>query len=101
MQAHDVAERTAVVTRYEREHLVPRADLVRHVRNTLRGKNLACWCAPRACHGDVLLRVANSNTPYDTVACRSCAEPPRYDDVEKIYYCAAHGAGDIECVAVQ
>jgi hypothetical protein len=23
----------------------------------LRGKDLACWCAPRACHGDVLLRL--------------------------------------------
>lgn len=21
----------------------------------LRGKNLACWCAPAACHGDVIL----------------------------------------------
>ncbi len=26
----------------------------------LRGKNLACWCAPGApCHGDVLLKLAN------------------------------------------
>jgi hypothetical protein len=26
----------------------------------LRGKNLACWCAPGApCHADVLLRLAN------------------------------------------
>lgn len=26
----------------------------------LRGKNLACWCAPgRACHADVLLELAN------------------------------------------
>lgn len=26
----------------------------------LRGKNLACWCGPRAvCHGDLLLRIAN------------------------------------------
>ena len=27
---------------------------------TLRGKDVACWCAPSApCHGDVLLRLAN------------------------------------------
>lgn len=26
----------------------------------LKGKTLGCWCAPRACHGDVLLRLANS-----------------------------------------
>lgn len=24
----------------------------------LRGKRLGCWCAPRACHGDVLLNIA-------------------------------------------
>jgi hypothetical protein len=25
----------------------------------LRGKDLVCWCAPAACHGDVLLELAN------------------------------------------
>lgn len=31
-----------------------------HVRNELRGKNLACWCKPGAlCHADVLLELAN------------------------------------------
>jgi hypothetical protein len=25
----------------------------------LRGKVLGCWCAPKPCHGDVLLRLAN------------------------------------------
>jgi hypothetical protein len=25
----------------------------------LRGKNLVCWCAPEACHADVLLKLAN------------------------------------------
>lgn len=25
----------------------------------LRGKDLVCWCAPLACHGDVLLELAN------------------------------------------
>ena len=27
----------------------------------LRGKDLVCWCAPQACHGDVLLRLANKD----------------------------------------
>jgi len=26
----------------------------------LRGKNLLCWCAPKACHGDILIELANS-----------------------------------------
>lgn len=25
----------------------------------LRGKDLVCWCAPLACHADVLLELAN------------------------------------------
>jgi hypothetical protein len=32
--------------------------LIAKVRE-LRGKALGCWCAPRPCHGDVLLRLAN------------------------------------------
>lgn len=35
---------------------------VEDVRRELRGKNLACWCAPGSpCHGDVLLELANSS----------------------------------------
>ena len=31
-----------------------------NVRKDLRGKNLACWCAPDdPCHADVLLEIAN------------------------------------------
>lgn len=33
-----------------------------HLMNALhelRGKDLVCWCAPLACHADVLLRLAN------------------------------------------
>jgi len=26
----------------------------------LRGKVLGCWCAPKACHGDVLVSLANA-----------------------------------------
>jgi hypothetical protein len=26
----------------------------------LRGKTLACWCAPSACHGDVLAKLADA-----------------------------------------
>jgi hypothetical protein len=25
----------------------------------LKGKVLGCWCAPSACHGDVLMRLVN------------------------------------------
>jgi Domain of unknown function (DUF4326) len=29
----------------------------------LRGKDLLCWCAPEACHGDILLALANKSPP--------------------------------------
>ena len=27
----------------------------------LRGSSLACWCAPKRCHADTLLRLANGD----------------------------------------
>ena len=27
----------------------------------IKGKDLVCFCAPEACHGDVLVRLANNN----------------------------------------
>jgi len=29
----------------------------------LRGKHLVCWCAPKPCHADVLLELANKEEP--------------------------------------
>lgn len=29
----------------------------------LKGKNLVCFCAPQRCHGDILLKIANEETP--------------------------------------
>ena len=31
------------------------------IRDNLRGKDLLCWCAPEACHADVLLEIANAD----------------------------------------
>lgn len=27
----------------------------------LKGKDLVCWCAPKACHADILLKLANED----------------------------------------
>lgn len=36
---------------------------VGRIRADLKGKDLACWCAPEEpCHSDVLLRIANEET---------------------------------------
>lgn len=34
-------------------------ELKAHAKLELRGKMLGCWCAPLACHGDVLAEIAN------------------------------------------
>jgi len=39
------------------------AQFAEAAQRELRGKNLACWCKDgHSCHGDVLLRIANSPT---------------------------------------
>ena len=51
-------DRDDVLAQYE-EWLLSQPELVAEVRRELKGKHLVCWCAPRACHADILLRVAN------------------------------------------
>ena len=46
-------DRLGVIERY-RGYIATRADLVARL-DELRGKRLGCWCAPRPCHGSVLL----------------------------------------------
>jgi hypothetical protein len=44
-------------------YLRSQRDLVDAARRELRGKTLACFCSPLACHGDVLARVADGEEP--------------------------------------
>lgn len=50
--------RVEVIAKY-RAWLLAQPMLVERAKRELRGKVLECWCAPRECHGDVLLEVAN------------------------------------------
>lgn len=34
-------------------------DFRAEIKRELRGKDLVCWCAPLACHADILLEIAN------------------------------------------
>ncbi len=44
------------------EELVKRdSKFIERIKTVLRGKILGCWCAPKACHGDVLVRIANED----------------------------------------
>ncbi len=52
-------DRETVIVRHaawlrEQHHLLRALD-------ELRGKDLVCFCAPRACHGDLLRRLANAD----------------------------------------
>ena len=51
-------DRTTVIAKYARS-LAEQHHLLRAL-DELRGRNLVCFCAPRACHGDLLLRLANA-----------------------------------------
>ena len=54
-----VDTREEAVARYE-EWLMSQPELVAAAKKELRGKVLGCFCSPLSCHGDVLLKVANS-----------------------------------------
>jgi hypothetical protein len=49
-------ERAEAIREYERR--LVKSGLINEI-GELRGADLVCWCAPLACHGDVLLRLAN------------------------------------------
>jgi hypothetical protein len=48
-----------------REWFFDNPDLMRTVREHLRGKVLGCWCAPQRCHADILAEYANGPDLYD------------------------------------
>lgn len=54
-----VDTRDEAVARYE-EWLIEQPELVAAAKMELKGKVLGCHCAPLSCHGDILLKVANS-----------------------------------------
>ena len=67
-------DRAAVIAKHEAwlrdQHELPRSI------TDIRGKDLVCFCAPAACHGDLLLRLANSSRD-DMVAWWRAASPRR------------------------
>ena len=51
-------DRDAVCDKYE-AMLMQNTELLNLVKTQLRGKDLICFCAPKRCHGDTLLKIAN------------------------------------------
>lgn len=53
-------DREEVIRRYKL-YLENNPDVVAKAREELAGKDLICWCAPLACHGHILMEVANGD----------------------------------------
>lgn len=51
--------REEVVQKYH-DWILTQPQLLKDLHE-LKGKVLACWCAPQACHGDVLVKLAKEN----------------------------------------
>ena len=51
--------RAGAIQRYQ-AYLEENPVLIRIAKQQLRGKDLMCFCAPQPCHGDILLKIANS-----------------------------------------
>lgn len=51
--------REEVITKF-RAWIMSNTELIRRLPE-LNGKVLGCWCAPEACHGDVLSELANAS----------------------------------------
>ncbi len=52
-----VRTREEAIEKYK-EWILSQPELMKKIES-LRGKKLACWCKPRACHGDVLVELLN------------------------------------------
>lgn len=50
-------DRATVIAKYE-NYLLNSPELLGQL-DELRGKDLVCWCAPKPCHGDILVKISN------------------------------------------
>lgn len=54
--------RKEVILKYRKyimDHVYTSDLFMNDLNKELRGKDLVCWCAPKACHADILLEIAN------------------------------------------
>lgn len=51
--------REEVIAKHEKDFENLDEDEREKILSELRGKDLVCWCKPKACHGDIYFRLAN------------------------------------------
>lgn len=54
-----VNSREEAVRKFE-EYLISNEDLMKDLPS-LKGKVLGCWCKPKACHGDILVKYIDAS----------------------------------------
>jgi hypothetical protein len=52
-------DRDEVIRKYE-EWIKTQSNLLRDLHK-LKNKVLGCWCSPKACHGDILIKLIEEN----------------------------------------
>ena len=57
--------REEVIEKY-REWFFAQPELMKEAKEKLKGKVLACWCAPQACHADILSGYVNGEEKKDS-----------------------------------
>jgi len=55
------ADRDNCLRKYK-AYIKERPDLMEQARKELKGKDLVCWCSPKLCHADILLKIANGDS---------------------------------------
>lgn len=60
--------RAEVIEKY-RDYFYANPVLMQEAISELAGKRLGCYCAPKACHGDVLAEYVNAKARADPPAC--------------------------------
>lgn len=61
IQSATESERNRVCDLYE-QYARWRLTVEPHWLDPLHGKNVACWCAPKRCHAETLIRLANKES---------------------------------------
>jgi len=60
-----VETREEAVERYTQWLFSKEPSELKQIKAELKGKDLVCWCAPKPCHADVLLVIANAEEGKD------------------------------------
>lgn len=51
-----VKTREEAIKKYE-EWILNQPKLLKDLHDELKGKTLGCWCKPKSCHGDILIKL--------------------------------------------